>query len=65
VARVTERGGLAACLERQPDLDRARLERALLRGVAAGTLTYRAADVLAIRLLGLHPMLVWGDDWLD
>ncbi len=65
VAHVAARGGLAACLERQPDLDRVRLERSLLRGVTAGVLTYRAADILAIELLGLHPMLVWGDDWLD
>lgn len=65
VGHVAARGGLAVCLERQPELDRVRLERSLLRGVAAGVLTYRAADILAIELLGLHPMLVWGDDWLD
>lgn len=64
VAWIAVRGGFAACAERQPHLNRVRLERALLRGVAAGVLTQRAADVLAIELLGLHPMLVWGDDWL-
>ena len=62
VAHVAARGGLAACLAREPGLDRVRLERALLRGVTVGVLTYRAANILAVELLGLHPMLVWGDD---
>lgn len=29
-----------------------------------GWVTVRQADELAIRLLGLHPLLVWGEDWL-
>lgn len=64
IAHVAARGGIAACLEGLPELDRDRLDRAVHRGVAAGVLTFQAADVLAIELLGLHPMLVWGDDWL-
>ena len=57
---VELRGGAAACgAKRSPAL-----ERALERAQVSGRLTYRAADQLAIRLLGLHPMLVWGDDWL-
>jgi len=33
------------------------------RGERAGILTVGAADELAVRLLGLHPALVWGDSW--
>lgn len=65
VARIAARGGIGACLERQPDLDRVRLERTLNRGVARGHLSFRTADTLSIKMLGLHPMLAWGDDWLD
>lgn len=65
VARVAARGGIGACLERQPDLDRVRLERTLNRAIVRGHLSLRTADTLSIKMLGLHPMLVWGDDWLD
>lgn len=33
------------------------------RGERAGLLTVGAADELAVRLLGLHPALVWGQTW--
>lgn len=39
------------------------LERAYCRARREGSLTPFAADRLAIRLLGLHPVLVWGDEW--
>jgi hypothetical protein len=33
------------------------------RGERSGLLTVGAADELAVRLLGLHPALVWGETW--
>lgn len=63
LAIVEARGGYAACA---PDArgHRETLDRAWERAKAEGAVTFDAADRLAIRLLGLHPMLVWGEDWL-
>jgi hypothetical protein len=30
-----------------------------------GSLNESAADQIACRVLGIHPMLIWGDDWFD
>jgi hypothetical protein len=57
---VQRAGGLTAC----GVVEHSDLERAYYRAAENGTLTAQAADQLAIRVLGLHPMLVWGDDWL-
>lgn len=37
--------------------------RAWLRAAASGWVTVPAADVLAVRVLGLHPSLVFGPAW--
>jgi hypothetical protein len=34
------------------------------RTLRDGRIGYIAADQIAIRL-GLHPILIWGDEWLD
>ncbi len=41
------------------------IERKYYRAVKQGALTVFAADELAIRLLGVHPMTIWGDQWLE
>lgn len=38
-------------------------ERALDRAAARGHITVKAADVLAVRLLGLTPGEVWGEPY--
>lgn len=40
-----------------------RLKRSYERGVAAGYVSWKVADELAIELLGMHPCMVWGDAW--
>lgn len=40
-----------------------RLAMAFSRGLKAGYVTWHAADLLAIELLGMHPFMVWGDAW--
>lgn len=63
---VEGRGGLHATLD--PDsVDRAELIRlrvAYHRANTDGRVTIAMADELCIHVLGLHPMLVYGDDWL-
>lgn len=39
-------------------------EKAVSRWIAAGTIPWVSADEAAIAL-GYHPILVWGDDWLN
>lgn len=39
------------------------LERAIDRARSSGRLSFYVADQIAIRLLGCHPSLIWGDDW--
>lgn len=39
-------------------------QRAITRWKSAGGIPWTSADEAAIRL-GLHPMLVWGDAWLN
>jgi hypothetical protein len=58
--RVRTRGGFRACTT--PD---EALERAYSRALASGQLTPAAADRLAVRVLGEHPAMVWGDDWWE
>lgn len=52
---VDARGGAAACGVRAHSAE----ERALLRARRSGTLTPRAADQLAVRVLGLVPGTIW------
>lgn len=53
--RVDGRGGLAACGGQQHSAE----ERAYYRARRDGWLTERAADLLAVRLLGLTTREVW------
>lgn len=66
IAFVENRGGLHATLD--PDsVERNELMRLRLAYHRAGTegrVTLTMADELCILLLGLHPILVYGDDWL-
>lgn len=59
VVRIRQLGGVRACCGRNEAL-----ERAYNRAAAAGRLTVWAADQLAVRVLGEHPLMVWGEDWL-
>ena len=45
---------------RATGLDRITIRRA----IKAGELTVWSADIAASRL-GIHPVLIWGDEWLD
>jgi hypothetical protein len=56
--RVRGRGGFRACAGADPAL-----EKAYQRAQSAGRLTVWAADQLAVKVLGLPPVLVWGDAW--
>lgn len=38
-------------------------QRALMRAQARGRITLKTADVLAVRLLGLTPGEIWGEDY--
>jgi hypothetical protein len=58
VAAVQARGGVRACV----GADGA-LERAYGRARGSQRLTIAAADKLAVRVLGMHPALLWGDAW--
>lgn len=64
-ALVDSSGGYAPCAQGLTGLARDRVERAYWRAVSDGQMTWWSADLLAIELLGLHPLLVWGDDWLN
>ena len=65
VTVVEGRGGYGACIpEARGSKASSTLERAWERAQAQGWVTVKTADELAIRVLGLHPLLVWGDDWL-
>lgn len=59
--RVAARGGPAACGVGQGS----RQEQALMRARRAGTLTLQAADKLAVEVLGLTPVEVWGSAFYD
>lgn len=69
---VAARGGLWACgvAHRPGDpLDRvrwvARIQRAYLRARLSGWVSQRNGDEMAVKLLLLHPVSVWGSDWWD
>ncbi len=57
VALVEARGGVTACCGADP-----RLRRAYARAKEAGELTETTADLLSLRLLGVHPWELW-DEW--
>jgi hypothetical protein len=59
---VERRGGLAQ-LGAGKHGDTA-LRQAYHRGLRQGYLSLVAADQLAVRLLGAHPIELWGDAWL-
>lgn len=40
------------------------LRQAYHRGIRQGYVSVTAADQLAVRLLGAHPIELWGDAWL-
>ncbi|MFS0883862.1 hypothetical protein [Aeromicrobium sp. 179-A 4D2 NHS] len=61
--QVTLAGGFQKAACELTQRDQGRLERAWLRGVAAGYVTWREADAIAVGVLGLHPFAVWGDGW--
>lgn len=54
------RGGPAACGVQAHSAE----EKALERARTEGSLTVWAADQLAVRVLGVHPLLVWGEEFL-
>lgn len=62
VARVEAAGGPAACCGEGID-GREALLRAYHRAACSDTVAWAAADRLAIELLGVHPVELWGDDW--
>jgi len=57
VELVEARGGVTG----QPES----LQRSYYRARETGELTVWAADLLAVRLCGLHPLLIWPVEWLD
>ncbi len=62
--RVDLAGGIAALTDGMGPRQTDRLSMAYHRAQQAGTVTIWAADRLCVELLDLHPMLVFGDDWL-
>jgi hypothetical protein len=59
IEQVLLRGGVRECETRTPALE------SLFQQVRrSGRVTVWAADKLAVQLLGEHPMMVWGDEWL-
>lgn len=66
VELIEQRGGYEACAPGVGNRgDRRALDRSWERAKAEGAVALSMADRLAIKILGLHPMLVWGDDWLE
>jgi hypothetical protein len=70
VRLVQARGGFAACGLQRPHRDAIKrlrlvecLGRAYRRARTRGHLTVYAADLMSIRVLGLHPCQVWGALW--
>jgi len=68
VAAVEARGGAELLARRQGLVERTarfeRLVRSYRRARSHGRVTDVAADALCIELLGEHPVLVWGEQWL-
>lgn len=66
IRAIEARGGLAAVVNQYdyPERERRRLARSYQRALSDGDLTYKAADELCVRLLGTHPLVVFGDAWL-
>ena len=58
--QVELRGGPDACGAWRGSAE----EQALRRAAVDGRVTYDQMDVLAVRLLGMHPIELWGDAWL-
>lgn len=60
---VDARGGIGAVSAPLDTRRRQALRRAYHRAAARGTVTARAADTLAVTLLGTHPACVFGRQW--
>lgn len=58
---VDGRGGPAACGICQHSAE----EKAYERAKRDGWVTIWAADLLSCHVLGLPPVLVWGEEWLQ
>lgn len=73
IEAIEARGGLGGCGIRvnAGDISQAdrtyysRLCRSYHRACENGTLTVFAADTLAIKALGVHPVTVWGESWFE
>lgn len=62
VDAVSHRGGLRELLAgRRKTPEGQRLARSYFRAKAQGWVTVTTADVLACRLLGMHPCFLWGE----
>ena len=62
VDAVSHRGGLRELLAgRRKTREGQRLARSYFRAKAQGWVTVTTADVLACRLLGMHPCFLWGE----
>lgn len=60
IALVERAGGAAALGLGQ----KCPFRRAYVRAKESGRITFARADVLSVRVLGLHPIELWGDAWL-
>jgi len=61
--QVSLLGGIRQLKYEASGLRGLRLERAFMRGLEAGYVSWKVADQLAVELLGMHPFQVWGDAW--
>lgn len=65
---VTRRSGWSAVVSAsgmEPGPELMRLTRTFFRARLRGWVSLADADQMAVRLLGLHPCLVWGSGWWD
>ena len=61
---VATRGGVRSCLSHLPSEEIERLERRFYRAVQSGRLKATTADELSVRLAGLTPIEIWGDEYI-
>lgn len=62
---IEGRGGIGQVTVHLPDHERAAVKRAYHRARKSGRITEDYADLIALKLLGRLPELIWGDAWLD
>jgi hypothetical protein len=58
-------GGYDQVARRLDDASRVRVKRSWARAKVTSSLTWKAADQLAIELLLLHPCEIWGTAWFE